>query len=178
MTDIRENLEENQKSILEEIAERIDEVIGRWPEAYACNRIDEIHKGFEWSEFYRSDIDRTYHITPEQSRVMDSRSKNCWETFLSDNKLDPALSWDDLTPDQQNDYSDYESEWFEPALLRLSIQDDDVFLSINYTDQPYYRYQYDEEILKIELCETIDAIIETMKKAFDDFRKAENDKAA
>lgn len=53
-----------------------------------------------------------------------------------------------------------------------------IFLSINYTDQPYYRYQYDEEILKIELCETIDATIETMKKAFDDFRKAENDKAA
>lgn len=178
MTDIRENLDENRKAILEEIAERIDEVIGRWPEAYACNRIDEIHHGFEWSEFYRSDIDRTYHITPEQSRVMDERSKNCWESFLQDNKLDPAFSWDDLTPDQKNDYSDYESEWFEPALLRLSIEQDDILLSINYTDQPYYRYQYDEPILKIELCDSIDATLAAMKKAYDDFRKEENEKAA
>lgn len=75
MTDMRDNLEENAKTILSEIVERIDEVIGRWPESYGCSHLDEIHQGFEWSDFYRSDIDRTYHITPEQSRVMDERSK-------------------------------------------------------------------------------------------------------
>lgn len=166
--------EEKQKAMLEAIADRIDEVIGRWPESYACARIDEIHKGFEWSEFYRSDTDRTYHLTPEQSRVMDERSKNCWESFCQEKEIDHETDYNDLKPDQQNDFSDYENEWFEPALLRLSLQDGELYLSINYTDQPYYRYQYDEAILKIDALETVDENIEAMKAEYDAFLKAEN----
>lgn len=154
--------------MIHEIAERLDEVIGRWPESYACERVDEVHNGFEWTDFYRSDIDPSYHITPEQTRIMESRSENCWQSWCEENDVNPDTRYDELTDEQSNDYAEYENEWFEPALLRLTIQDDHVFLSINYTDQPYYRYQYDEPILKIPCEKTVDLTIQAMQKAFND----------
>lgn len=155
--------------MIHEIAERIDEVIGRWPESHACDCVNEVYNGFEWTDFYRSDIDSTYHITPEQTKVMESRSKTCWEYYCEENNINPDTHCHDLTDDQCNDYGEYENEWFEPALLRLTIQDDHVFLSINYTDQPYYRYQYDEPILEIPCEKNVDDTIKAMSKAFDEY---------
>lgn len=165
--------QERQKSILEAITERIDEIIGRWPESYGCNRIDEIHMGYEWTDLYRSDIDPTYHITSEQSRIMDIRLESCMEYFLEENNLNKETTYCDLTEEQKLSYSEYENEWFEPALLRVSISQYEIEISINYDDIPYYRPQYDEFILKHEIDETdkIDDIIKTLSKKYDEFRK-------
>lgn len=172
--------------MIHEIAERLDEVIGRWPEFYGCERVDEIHNGFEWTEFTRFDCDTSYHITPAQTQSWNKQYENMLESFLHDHKDDLPDDininnyWDKIRDDDKLEslFCEYENEWFEPALLRLSVQDDHVFLSINYSDQPYYRYQYDEPILKVELAENVDETINRMKKAYDEFLNEEGKKCA
>lgn len=162
--------------MIHEIAERLDEVIG-WYEGYGCERVEEIHNGFEWTEFSRHDCDTSYHVTPSQTESWNKQYENMIESFLDDyaDKLPDDINkdnyWDKIRDDDalQELMSDYENEWFDPALLRLSIQDGEVFLSINYNDQPYYRYQYDETILKIECCENVDETIKAMKKAYEEY---------
>ena len=98
------------------------------------------------------DQDTSYHFTKQQFEHMDARAKDCWESFLSDNDLPEDLTYEDLSDDQQNDLSDYKSEWFDPALLRFETwidRDSTVFLrlSLAYSDAPYYRTKHDNETL-------------------------------
>ena len=163
--------------MIHELSERIDEVIGRWPELYGCDRIEEIHNGFEWTDFSRHDCDSTYHLTYAQSKSWENQYTMMLESFLSDykDKLPDDINinnyWDKISGDDEleSELQEYENEWFEPALIRLSVQDDYVHLSINYTDQPYYRYQYDETILKVPCGETVDETLIAMKIAYDEY---------
>lgn len=142
--------------------------------------------GFEITELYRSDIDPTYHITKAQTLAMDEAQKHCYECFwneLTDEErakleakglTDSTYSYSDLEElDKEletnlaNEFSDYENEWFEPALLRLEMWVDRAEpetwrlgndnstpervyfqLGLNYRDQPYYRSASDETIFK------------------------------
>ena len=126
--------------------------------------------GYEVSMFTQNDIDKGCHLTEEQSAYNDKQNEQCWKDFLSDNELEENVTYDDLTEKQQNDLQDMESEYFEPALLRMEIWIDDnndngqdVFmrLSINYKDQPYYRSKYDEAIFQetLELNEFMESDI-------------------
>lgn len=168
--------------MIHEIAERLNEVIGRWPELYGCERVEEIHNGFEWSDFTRYDCDSSYHVTPNMTESWNKQYENMIDNFLDDHKDDLPKGitvnnyWDKIRDNDalQTLMQEYENDWFEPALLRLSIQNDEVFLSINYNDQPYYRYQYDEPILKINQCETVDDTIKAMSRAYDEYIKQNN----
>lgn len=88
----------------------------------------------------------------------------------TDPKLTKGWGYGDLDdyPEMQNKFNDYENDWFEPALLRCEIWIDEskgqernrignddvtaeaVFIrvSLNYTDQPYYRTSSDETLFQ------------------------------
>ena len=114
-------------------------------EAFACPAISEIYGyhisgfipsqlgGYEITELYRHDIDSTYHFTNAQTEAANEQERHCyesfWRDFLSDNKrttdpkLDKNFTYQDLDayPDVQRKFEEYESEWLEPALLRVQI---------------------------------------------------------
>jgi hypothetical protein len=157
--------------------------IGRG-ECYACDDISPIYGydpggfipfrdgGFMVTELYRHDIDSSYHLTEGQSLKAQEHEKYMYECFYSDNRealeaagIDPeAFSYDDVPEDLKSDFEAYESEWWEPALLRFCIfinkPEGDIWgkskdkaltielsLSLNYSDSPYYREKHDDDTL-------------------------------
>lgn len=166
--------------------------------------------GFEVTELYRSDVDSTYHITKAQTDVMNKAQDHCYESFARDYKEElekhytglgqpmpepSELSYSDFeAAGLENAFSDYESEWFEPALLRLEIWVEpmdkqrlgladhtkpshiNICLGINYRDQPYYRAKSDETIFQESL--PIDQVMRFTPETFtaylaDRFNKAD-----
>lgn len=172
--------------------------LGGWPEAYGTERIiSAIYGydpggfipfqlgGYEVSELYRSDIDSTYHISAAQTEAMNKAQEDCYKSFAWDYSEELAKHYASLAqpiPDAkeisysdieaaglENAFSDYENEWFEPALLRLEIWIDDpkdkggmfqpgktpasvyVRLGLNYLDQPYYRSKSDETLFEFNM---------------------------
>lgn len=158
-------------------------------EEYGSKHIDEIygydpggfipfqHGGFEVNELFRHDIDSSYHITAGQSEAAQRHEKYLYDCYASDRKEElkengidtEAEDFDSenysIPEELQNDFSDYESEFWEPALLRFCIfvskpKFQDVFdqnengkrtvelsLSLNYSDAPYYRKKHDDDTL-------------------------------
>lgn len=113
--------------------------------------------GFSVDQFYRSDVDSTYHFTQKQTEYMLEQYKHCLDQFIEDNNLD-FIDYDDNEICEQ--LSEYENEWFEPALLQFQVfvESENKFnngspfnvvcrLSINYKDAPYYREKHAEDIL-------------------------------
>lgn len=171
------------QNIRDRIAELVqavhDDFISDQRDAHGCARIDEISGvpipgfwpfqdgGFQVSEFYRSDIDSSYHFTPSQTDAMNEQQEYCYECFASDHKdklLAAGISEEKLEDtdyrdiekaELENEFADYENEFFEPALLRVEIwvEKESVYcrLSVNYKDQPYYRSEYDETICEFNL---------------------------
>ena len=141
--------------------------------------------GYEVSELYRSDIDSSYHFTSAQTDAMNKAQDSCYKSFLWDyrEKLAEAGAFIGLSDEEKenlgydafekaglgNEFSDYENNWFEPALLRLEIWVDDprdkggmvqqgkapdsvyVRLGLNYRDQPYYRSKSDETLFEFNM---------------------------
>ena len=112
--------------------------------------------GFEVSGDY-SNNPWDYYISTMQKEYNEQQAENCWKQFLSDNGLESGVEWDNLTDEQQIDFQEYESEWFEPALVQLQVFADGfayggskpnvtVRVSINYKDAPYYREKYEEDL--------------------------------
>ena len=157
--------------------------------------------GYEVTELYSSDTVSRYHFTKAQSESMAESEKYMYECFYrdcisgldkraGDPKIDAkTFSYSDLDawPKLQNQFSEYENDWFEPALLRLEMWIDDVEpqiigndrqqpervfvrLGLNYRDQPYYRSASDETLFEFnipvaEFLETSpDAFVETLKE--------------
>lgn len=154
-------------------------------EAYGCADVSDIYGydpggfipfqdgGFMVTELYRNDIDTSYHLTEGQSAAVAASERSMYENF-PDNlpedikaALPEEWGYDDLPEEYQSEFSDYENEWFEPALLRFcifitkpenTIWDDEkpvkehgvkieLSLTLNYTDAPYYREKYDNGTL-------------------------------
>lgn len=206
-----------------------DDLISEYPdyggESYGCPNISPIygydpggfipfqHGGFEVTELYRHDIDSSYHITAGQSEAASRHEKYLYECFASDHKeelksagIDPDS--DDFNSESysipeslENEFSDYESEFWEPALMRFCIfvskpggdiwgENDDkprtveLSLSLNYSDAPYYREKHDDDTLatlSYDLPEFMaldpDKIISEFKTRIQEFWKKE-EKAA
>jgi hypothetical protein len=169
-----------------------DDFIGNQGEAFGTPNINAIYSyhisgfipsqlgGYEISELIRSDVDTSYHLTKAQSEAMTASEKYMYECFerdvigesrrSTDPKLTKGWGYGDLDDylEMQNKFSDYENDWFEPALLRCEmwideskgqernrIGNDDVTaeavfirVSLNYMDQPYYRTGSDETLFE------------------------------
>lgn len=119
----------------------------------ACGEPDLLisEDGFEISRLYRSDTDASYHFTKAQSEAMDDRYTYMWNLFAKDHLgKDSAegINFDDLTVEQAEKFQDYENDFFEPALLRISafVAADTVTVeaAVNYMDAPYYRATSDD----------------------------------
>ena len=112
--------------------------------------------GFQVSGFY-SNNPWDYHISKGQKEYNERQSNDCWEQFLRDNNIESGIEWDNLTEKQKEEFSDYESEWFELALVQFEVFADNfryggnkpsvtVRVSVNYKDAPYYREKYAEDL--------------------------------
>lgn len=166
---------------------------------YGCERINEIYGyhipgfipfqlgGFEISELHRSDQDTGYHFTKAQSESVDKAVVDMYKSFYRDHNLKEKgipedYGYDDIPDDLQNTFADYENDWLEPALLRLSIWVDDnehelgmmnnsknpttvyIHLGLGYSDAPYYREKYDETLFQFNM--PIDEIMAIEPDAF------------
>ena len=149
-------------------------------ESYGCSNINPVYGyhvsgfipsqlgGYEVTEFYRNDADSSYHFTNAQSEFVNESVKRMYESFRADNpelNLPEDYSYNDLPPEAQSQFDDYERDWLEPALLRFEIWVDDnraklnfdqthkaantvyMRLSLAYSDAPYYRAKRDDETL-------------------------------
>lgn len=203
-------------SIPQELREKLGELakivmhdfigdIGRG-ECFACSNIDEIygydpggfipfqHGGYKVTELYRHDIDSSYHLTQGQNDAAIEQEKNMYSSFFWDNREElealgleaDTFSYDDIPESLQNAFSDYESEWFEPALVSFGAyvtkpgkdiwggekQNEsraiELYLAVNYNDAPYYREKYDETIhtLSLSLDEFMTLEPEAIAKGF------------
>lgn len=174
-------LQAKLKSLAEAVKDDFISDLNTRAEGYGCRNIDEIYGyhisgfipnqlgGYEVTELYRSDVDSTYHFTNAQTDAMIAREKDCYNSYRLDSpELNLAEDWsyDDLPEANQNEFSDYENEWFEPALLRANMWVDKlegpsyglgnndvepeavyIALSLAYSDAPYYRRNSDDETL-------------------------------
>ena len=107
--------------------------------------------GFEVNAFYRNDTDESYHFSKKQTEFNERQYDDLINSFTSDFELDSGWTWDDLTNELQESFSQYECEWFEPCLLSFQVFADGetvtVRLSVNYRDMPYYREKYAEDLI-------------------------------
>ena len=76
---------------------------------------------------------------------------------MRDSNLESGIEWDNLTEKQKEEFSDYELEWFESALVQFQVFANNfgyggnkpsvtVRVSVNYKDAPYYREKYAEDL--------------------------------
>lgn len=135
--------------------QEISAIEGNYKEGWMPNQ----DGGFSIDHFYRSDSDSTYHFTQKQSEHMSEYYDDMLESFCRDNDIESPDCIDYDSSSLMERLSEYEYEWFEPALLqfqifveRLDRFDDNsrmqivCRLSINYKDAPYYREKYAEDI--------------------------------
>lgn len=120
--------------------------------------------GFSADAFIRDDIDSSYHICKSQSEFAKTCYKDCFIAFQNDNGL---LSGDyaTWTEEQRESFSEYEDDWFEPALIQFQCfvemeseadydrignrERQDIVtcrLSVNFKDAPYYREKYANDL--------------------------------
>ncbi len=112
--------------------------------------------GFQVGGFYNNNP-WDNHISKGQKEYNERQSNDCWDQFLRDNNLASGIEWDNLTERQKEDFSSYESEWFESALVQFQVFANHfrygenkpsvtVRVSVNYKDAPYYREKYAEDL--------------------------------
>jgi hypothetical protein len=140
---------------------RINEIEGN----YVSGWMPKQDGGYSVENYYRSDVDSSYHFTEKQTDFVNEQSKQCFDSFLSDNEIDSETEWDSLTDEQKEEFSQYENEWFnDGALLQLQMfaegfdnsmwskeKQITIRLSINYKDAPYFREKYAEDIKQVIL---------------------------
>jgi hypothetical protein len=142
---------------------RLDEIEGN----YVSGWMPRQDGGFNVNQLFRSDLDNSYHFTEKQTDFVKSQSEECYAAFFEDNGIDPS-TWDDLTEEQKESYSEYENEWFEDgAMLEVQMyangypgsyweekeQTINIRVSINYRDAPYFRESSAEDIKQLILTE-------------------------
>lgn len=131
--------------------------------------------GYDVSQMFRSDLDSSYHFTEKQTDFVNDQSEDCRKAFYSDNGID---SDDELDAEQESEYCNYESDWFQDgALFQVQMfangypgsvweekeQTINIRVSVNYKDAPYFRESSAEDIKTLILTES-----EFMETANDD----------
>ena len=156
---IAQEIEENFRGMvngcwLECTEPRLDTIEGNYRSGWMPNQ----DGGFSVNVFCQNDMDSSYHFTEKQTDYNNDQQKQCWESFLSDNDIDNETSYSDLTENEKENLHEYESGWFDYALLSFEMfvdgytdwkkDDKQVTLraSINYKDAPYYREKAAEDI--------------------------------
>ena len=116
--------------------------------------------GFEVNEMFRSDQDPSYHFTKGQTEYMNRLADDAWGNFLIDAKLDQDITWDALTEEQKDRFSEYESGYYDDGcLLRFECWKEShkgtvfIRLSLNYKDGPYFRSKHDDTLFEAVLTE-------------------------
>jgi hypothetical protein len=160
-------------------------------EAIGEAAVDEIHGkhitgfipfqdgGYSTSLLIRFDSDPSYSISQGMKDAADKMQADAYEQALSELGLPDNTPWDELTDEQSNKAFEIEQEYFDGALLMLECwqgrpeRDEDtgkVFLrlSVNYSDAPYFRSKYAEDLHELEL--TPDALLQAVKTWPDDWQ--------
>ncbi len=143
---------------------------GMGKEAYGCVNLNEISGksydgfiafqsgGYTVTEPYANGWHSGSYFTEDEEKATDEQYQNMLEGFVRDNMglhYKEAQEWaktldcNALDEQTQDDIAPYESDWFEPVLLRFQLWVEDsgnVYMeeSINYIDAPYYRTGSDE----------------------------------
>jgi len=107
--------------------------------------------GFTINEFYRNDLDPSYHFTKEQTEFNQKFFDAMIEEYKVDNNLE-EIDYEDF------DFQEWECELFESALLSLAafVETSGMVkleLTINYKDAPYYRSQFNETLKEMTFTE-------------------------
>lgn len=94
--------------------------------------------GFEVTEFYMQSIDPSHCFNNVHYKwVQDSQNycqKLFWDWLKSkhprrrkdDTKLDDTFNWEQLSDKEQEELSEFENDWFESVMLRVSIYQKDL----------------------------------------------------
>jgi hypothetical protein len=153
---------------LKEFADMVsDNFISEFRECFGCMNISTIDGiessgyiplqkgGFNISEFYRNGIDPTFLFTKKQKAFNDKLYDDFITEYKRENSLD-EIDYDD------NEYQRCECDLFESSLLefRIWIDNDDmvqIYISVNYKDAPYYRYEKAESMVVCSM--TIDDLM-------------------
>lgn len=156
------------------------DLIGNSVESYGETRIDEIEGnyvsgwmpsqdgGFSVDEFFGNGTDE--YITEKQKEFNWKQYQECFSQFVSDvinYEGDTELLYEDLTEEQKEQFNDYDREWLDPCLVQVQMFVDGfdnqsmfktcndkqvtIRLSVNYSDAPYYREKYAEDIKQVIL---------------------------
>lgn len=145
--------------------------------------------GFSCSVFCHNSTDSTYDIHPDQSKYNEKSYQNMLESFAHDcleksfseaKEWAKNLDWQELSEETRERLYEYETEWFEPALLRFEIwvdRNSRVFwrLSANFRDAPYYRSSMDSTICEGTLAQ--ESVLNCNVFAFLKLMKVKADKA-
>ena len=150
------------------VMENWDDFINHWECIISPENVESIHGnaydgfipfqdgGFHVDGFYSNNTWDS-HFSNGQKDYNERQSNDCWKQFLRDNNLESGIAWDNLTDQQQSEFSEYEMQWFEPALVQFEVFADGfsygenkpivlVRVSVNYKDAPYYRGKYAEDL--------------------------------
>ena len=138
---------------------------GMGKQAYGCFNLDQIYGyhisgympytlgGYEITELYSNGPASGAYFTQGEDDFGHDTDENCFKAFCLDNDIE-AECISDLDSELQDEFSEYQSEWHEPTLLRVELwieTSGEIFvrLSCNYSDAPYYRTRHDEDIKSV-----------------------------
>lgn len=120
--------------------------------------------GFQTTQLYRNDLDSSYHFNSNQTNHNNILYTNLIKDFIDNNdlKIEPEnFDYESLDQSLQNEFAEFEINYYEPALISVYIYASNtkqwnnnsgitIQLSINYKDSPYYREQYNENLMTLE----------------------------
>jgi hypothetical protein len=154
---------ELQAKLKEFADEAKDDFISEFADSEACSKVEELSGiaesgwiplqlgGFIVSEYYRNDLDASYHFTKEQGEFNQSLYDVELERYKKFNDVE-EIDYDD------SEFQEWELDLFDPSYLRLTafVDNDGMVkleLTINYKDAPYYRLSSDTMLKELTFTE-------------------------
>lgn len=144
------------RELLEEVYDDVFDIVMPY-DRYGAINFKEGHNYIEVTDFVANGHGSGCFINEEHERKYESDYDYMLECFIDDHKdqlpenITKENYWDVMNDDQKELMSDYESEWFEPTLLGMTIWDDgSMSLWMNCSDAPYYRSQYESTIVEVD----------------------------
>jgi len=110
--------------------------------------------GYEITELYHtSGVDTSFALSEAHEEWLDESHDNMIESFRADFELGEEFDLSEASLELEEDFTEYENEWFDPALARVRVFVDrhptqNVYIdaALNYSDAPYYREKRDDEV--------------------------------
>lgn len=157
----------------------LSDFISEFADSEACSKVEELSGiaesgwiplqlgGFIVSEYYRNDLDASYHFTKEQGEFNQSFYDIELERYKQFNDVE-EIDYD------SSDFQEWELDLFDPSYLRLTsfVENSGMVkleLTLNYKDAPYYRLQFSETLKELTFTEAefmttdFDAVFEQLK---------------